>query len=166
MLVDARGAPLSVPPMRSAELEAKVNAELQQHCDPSLHIEWVPEVVATPRGREGRYALVCDWHPNDKRNADVPLGYRERWDLLGWFCEDMQNAETVPVAPDAIVAKARELLGRCDNTRDPWRRRIQRAVDHNAELMAQQQRLADDMVADAVGYRDVGQVLIQGGIDG
>jgi hypothetical protein len=165
MILDAGGAPAAIMPQPNAETEQRVNHELRMHCDRSLHIVWVPEVVPNERYQcyEGRYGLMCDWHPSDKRHHDVPLGYRERWDLIGWMCEDMQDGNSMPLQPEAIVYRARELLGACDNTRHPWRRRMQANVEHNAQLLEKQQKEAETMVEDAVGYRNTGNVLIQGG---
>jgi hypothetical protein len=153
-------------PQPNPETEQRVNAELRAHCDRALHIVWVPEVVPNARHQcyEGRYGLMCDWHPNDKRHADVPLGYRERWDLIGWMCEDMQDGNSIPLQPEAIVARARELLGTCDNTRFPWRERMRAHVEHNEQLLAQHQQEADAMVEDAITYGNTGNVLSQGGI--
>lgn len=149
-LYGAHGLPLYVPPTPNEFTERRVNAELQAHYDPLLSIRWYPTVFFNQRQKqwEGRYALVVRWPQIDKRWGTVPLGYEEPYDILGWFCEDMQDANTTPADPVSIMGKVTELLGKCDNTRQPWMARMKATVEHNLRQHEKVKEEALDQVAD------------------
>jgi hypothetical protein len=143
---DARVSVYGSAPTPNESVEARVNVELQTHLDALLFIRWVPMAVwNAPAGRgEGRYALMCRWPSADLRWQWVQDGRHdpnEACDMLGWFCEDMSNANSVPVQPDAMLERVRILLGKCDNTRFPWAERMKQCVEHNA---AQRAKLKKD----------------------
>lgn len=129
------GTPVSSKPMPMPEREATVRERLKE-IDRSLDIKWFETAVFNERldRYEGRYGLIVTWPPSDPRwklYREGEIG--EPFDLLGWFCTDLERADSVPVEPQAMWQKIRELLGRCDNTNQPWKQRMAEAFERNAE---------------------------------
>lgn len=152
MIVDVAGKPfVRATAQRSEATEERVNAELRS-LDSLLHIRWMPLVVALPNGRrEGRYALCSYWPSVDPRRAEVQSGQRDpedAFDILGWFCENMQDANSVPQEPFSIMKKALELLYKCDNTRFPWRQRMAQNIEANKRRQKKVKEEAVDEVKD------------------
>jgi len=156
MLVDTDGRPLAASvrggsPQRNELTEQRVNAELQQ-LDSLLHIRWMPFAVGIPGGRrEGRYALCSYWPEIDPRRQGVRDGTQdpaEAFDIIGWFCEDLQDASTVPQDPESIMRKVLDLLHSCDNTRFPWRTRMAQVIEHNKKRQEKVKQEAVEEVKD------------------
>lgn len=132
MLFDANGALLSSMPQRQygrAErqplAEDRVRYDLKQ-IDPLLDVQWHPSL--------GRYMLVCNWPMGDARwqlyqNGEVSASY----DFIGWFTEDMHDADSRPVSVDMMESRVMELLGKCDNTRFPIKERMEQVIRKNVE---------------------------------
>lgn len=152
MLVGLDGQPLSaatLAPTRSEAIEARVNAELQS-LDSLLFIKWIPTAYFNQRYKrfEGRYALCCKWPQADKRMEWVQQGKHdpaEAFDALGWFCENIHDGSSVPVNPEHMLDKAKELLSKCDNSRTPWRDRLVKAFAKNVDARQKAKKLALDM---------------------
>lgn len=131
------GLPLrDVPPGPSEGLEQRVNDELQR-LDTLLHIRWIEKAYFNQRHQrfEGRYALCCWWPKVDKRWQWVQqskMSADEAFDIMGWFCEDIHNAESVPQKPLAMMDKVYELLSSADNTHRPWADRMAEITAANA----------------------------------
>lgn len=154
MLVGLDGRPLvtaRAAPTRSEATEERVNRELQA-LDTLLHIRWMPFAVGVPGGeREGRYALCSYWPQIDPRREWVKKGEyspEDAFDILGWFCEDLHDAESVPENPEAILRKVLELLHKCDNTRQPWRKRMAECIENNKRRFQKVKEAALDEVTD------------------
>lgn len=107
----------------------------------------------------GRYSLVCQWPQIDKRwelyhNGDIS----EPFDSLGWFCMDMQDPSSLPVSLEDVENKVIELLGKCDNTRYPWKGRMAEHITRNRKVREDRKQLAIDQAADVAKtlYRATG----------
>lgn len=116
--------------------EEKVRSVLKG-IDELLDIKWIEKAVFNPKYSdiEGRYALVCRWPSGDKRwelvyKQEVAMPY----DMIGWFCEDIQNPDSVPVAPDSVENKVLELLYQCDGTRFPHLQRMAQITEKNKNV--------------------------------
>jgi hypothetical protein len=150
MLVGVDGRPLyarAATATRGSEMmEERINAELRA-LDSLLHIRWMPFAVGIPGGRrEGRYALCSYWPDVDPRRAQVRAGQydpNDAFDIIGWFCEDLQDASSVPQDPESIMRKVLDLLHSCDNTRFPWRMRMAQCIEHNKR---RQQKVKEEAV--------------------
>ena len=87
-----------------------------------------------------RYAITCTWHETDPRwemyrSGEIGAPY----DILGWFTEaagegDWQEGSSLPVSPLELMDKVVEFLGRMDQTRETWKQRMRKSIEHNAEL--------------------------------
>ena len=127
--------------------EERVNAELEK-LDSLLSIRWFPTVMMTSNGTvEGRYGLVCRWPMVDKRWEGV-TNPEDAVDIMGWFCEDLQDASTIPQDPEAILSRVLDLLGNCDNTAEPWAKRMKRAIETNKRVQDKLKEEAMDMAVD------------------
>jgi hypothetical protein len=155
MLYSPAGTPLNLPPPGpSPQTEALVNAELQK-LDTLLHIRWLPIAAwnAAQQRYEGRYALCCFWPDIDKRRQWVRDGTHdpnEAYDSMGWFCDDIMNANSLPREPMAVMHKVLELLGSADNTRVPWAARMRSTIAHNAERKEQVRKRAAEIAGRAI----------------
>lgn len=137
-LVGLSGEPLvAAKPAPSPATEKVVNEELAK-LDSLLFIRWIPTAYWGGRNPpEGRYALCCWWAQADKRWEWVRCGKhdpQEAIDRFGWFCEDMQNAGSVPLDSGSILRKALEILYACDNTRFPITTRMAQIIEKNAKV--------------------------------
>lgn len=154
-LLDPSGRPLSIPPQPNEMRAERVRRELKK-IDGLLDIQWFPTAVWNPKYEryEGRYGLTVRWPMSDPRWELYQEGeIGEPFDLLGWFCEDPHDANSVPVAPDAVQARTRELLGRCDNERESWKVRMRRAFEKNAEHREEMKQEAVEMAAEEAHRR-------------
>ncbi len=146
VLYGANGLPLYVPPTPNDLTEERVNEELRS-IDSLLSIRWMPIVYQkSPDVWEGRYALCFRWPESDPRWGTVPEGYDEPYDILCWFCEDMHNGNSVPMDPESIMGLVRNFLGKCDNSRFPWRDRMKKTVEKNERHRAKIKQEASDEV--------------------
>lgn len=132
-LLGPHGGPAYVPPTPNERIEEKVREELK-NIDGLLDIQWFPTAVynETHDTFEGRYGLIVEWPSQDPRwklYREGEIG--EPFDLLGWFCEDERDADSVPLDRGAIRHKAIELLAACDNAKESWKRRMARVLEHN-----------------------------------
>lgn len=137
-------------PEPNLETEQRVREQLQS-LDSLLDIKWYPHAVFNERygDFEGRYALICKWPTSDKRwqlyqngEIDDPV------DMLGWFCTDLHEANSIPVSPDAIENKVIELLGKCDGERLSHTKRMKQLVGKNAELRRSRRAAIVDQAGD------------------
>ena len=131
----------AAPPGPNSLTEERVNAELQS-LDTLLHIRWVENAYANEAEQrfEGRYALCCYWPKIDKRWEEVRsegCDPAAAFDIMGWFCEDIHDASTVPRDPESIMNKMLELLHNADNERQPWAERMAGTAQHNKDLKRQ-----------------------------
>lgn len=136
------------PPQPIPHVEAMVRKELQR-IDHLLDILWVPDVY--PNGAqgvvEGRYGLICRWPKSDGRWKLVrEEGYTDAFDLLGWFCEDMDDASTVPNSPETMMQLVYERLGNADNEAAPWYDRMKQVFGKNIDLMRERKNVLDETV--------------------
>ena len=156
MLVDVNGQ--TIPPQPNQFTEDRINEELQKHYDPLLFINWISSAYHISGSYEtnnlvfeGRYALCHRWPQIDPRWGEMGFDYPESYDILGWFCADMQDASSVPEDPASIMQLVFELLGKCDNERFPWASRVRKTIENNKRVTAQGQLDALDIVEEAAG---------------
>lgn len=137
--------------MQNDETERIVNEELQR-LDSLVSIGWVPYAVMVPnKGWEGRYALFCKWPQADKRWEWVQQGKHdpaEARDILGWFCDDVHNANSTPRDPPTILRVLLELLYKCDNNRYPWAKRMAASAEKNRRITEKRKQDVMDLVQD------------------
>lgn len=120
--------------------EEKVRQALKE-LDELLDIKWVPLVRIRNGKPEGRYALICRWPSIDKRWEMYRRGeIGEPFDIMGYF--ETQDGEMAwhagggePVNPDMVMDQTLELLGKCDNTRQSWKTRLEQSARNNRELV-------------------------------
>ena len=127
----------AAPPGPNSLTEERVNRELQS-LDSLLHIRWFECAYANEAEQrlEGRYALCCHWPRSDKRWEMVQSGEispADTIDIMGWFCEDIHDAGSVPKDPEAVMHKMMELLHNADNERQPWAERMAGTAQHNKD---------------------------------
>lgn len=141
-------APISAPPAPSSDLEKTLTDTLQR-LDPLLGVMWVPFAAWNEPAKrmEGRYALTCRWPSIDGRWQEVQAGKvpeSEANDIIGWLCEDMQDASSVPTSMDGITDRVLALLGSMDNLRYSWRDRMKATVQKNADRWKREKADAAD----------------------
>lgn len=142
-------------PEPNEQVEQRVRAQLKA-IDPLLDLRWFPNAFFNSQHNrmEGRYGLVVRWPQSDLRwplfhNGDIG----EPVDLLGWFAEDMQNAESAAVDVDSIENRVLALLASADNERMPWRERMRKSAEHNAKVRQANKDTLADMVHDEASYQ-------------
>lgn len=150
-------------PEQNPALEEKIRTQLKS-IDSLLDIKWMPHAVFSEKGGEleGRYCLACDWPTGDSRWEMYQTGeIQEHFDMLGWFCTDIHDANSVPVEIDSIESKVIELLGKCDNTRHSWRDKMKQIVEKNAKVRKDKKQVYLDQTQDiaevlhhAVGHKE------------
>lgn len=154
-------------PEPQPEAEERVRAQLKA-IDELLDVKWFPYAIFNEKQNsfEGRYGLVCKWPQGDKRwelfqNGEI----EDPVDMLGWFCEDIHNAESMPVSVDSIEQKVVELLGKCDATRIPHSTRLRQIVEKNAKVRRDKRSAIGDQAEDvartlwqAVGRHDATKI--------
>lgn len=137
-------------PEPQPEAEERVRAQLK-NIDELLDVKWFPYAVYNEKHRtfEGRYALTCKWPQGDKRWQLYESGeITEPFDMFGWFCEDIHDANSMPVSVDSIEQKIVELLGKCDATRIPHATRLRQIVEKNAKVRKQKRQPILDQAED------------------
>ena len=137
-------------PEPNPALEAKVREQLQQ-IDSLLDIKWMPYGYFNKAENtfEGRYCLANHWPQGDERWQLYQSGeIQEHWDMIGWFCIDISDPQSVPVDIDSIWSKVVELLGKCDNSRHHWRDRMKEMVEKNNKLRQNRKQLLIDQAAE------------------
>jgi len=140
-------------PERQPEAEQQVREKLQQ-IDSLLDVIWFQHAVYNRRydDFEGRYALVCNWPIGDPKWQLYQSGEMQtHHDVLGWFCEDIHDANSMPVSVDSIENKVIELLGKCDGRRMPHTKRMAEIVQKNAKLRKQRRESTLDQVEEMAG---------------
>jgi hypothetical protein len=155
-LVDPSGAPVrGGKPQPNQLTEDRINAELAESFDPLLFIKWVDCAYFNPvtQEYEGRYALCCKWPQADKRWSWVKEGKyppQDAHDILMWFCEDMHNAASLPKDPEAMRPLVFDALAKMDNTRYPWKDRLDKSARDNQKVVEDRKRKAADLVEEAM----------------
>jgi len=137
-------------PEPQPEAEARVRAQLKG-IDELLDVKWFPYAIFNEKHKsfEGRYALVCKWPQGDKRWELYQSGeIEDPVDMFGWFCEDIHNAESMPVSVDSIEQKVVELLSKCDATRIPHSTRLKQIVERNAKVRRDRRSVVSDKAED------------------
>lgn len=120
--------------------------------DSLLDIRWMPNAIwnESAKTMEGRYCLANDWPQGDPRWQLYQTGeIQEHFDMIGWFCEDIHSADSIPVDIDSIELKVIELLGKCDNSRQSWRDRMKDMVEKNAKLRKNRKQELTDKAQNA-----------------
>ena len=145
-----------IPPAPSADTEQRVRDVLRD-MDTLLDVMWVPTVFwnKSKHRWEGRYALICRWPRSDGRWQEVQSGKvpeQDAYDIIGWLCEDMQDAQSVPQSSEGIANRVVELLGRIDNTRYPWKQRMLATVEKNRKRNQALKNEALDLAHDVASY--------------
>ena len=142
--------PNYIPPQPMPDVEERVRKELQA-IDPLLDITWVDDVVPNPAHQlyEGRYALICRWPASDGRwQAVREDGYTDAYDMLGWFCEDPANADSIPQDPYNMMALIYKLLQNADSEEAPWYERMSQVFGKNLDRMRDNKQMLDDEVTE------------------
>lgn len=131
--------------------EEKARAILKE-IDPLLDLVWMDVVK--------RYALTCRWADSDKRwEAYRSQEIGECFDIIGWFVEPddqgrIGNGERLPLDPLSMMDVVARYLGQMDNSRQPWRDRMQKSVEHNAKVTRERrQAIIDETVETTEYYR-------------
>lgn len=145
-----------IPPTPSADTEQRVR-EVLATMDSLLDIMWVPTVYYNrSKDRwEGRYALICRWPRIDGRWQEVQSGKvpeQDAYDIVGWLCEDMQDAQSVPQGQEGIAERVVTLLGKMDNERYPWKQRMLATVEKNKKRHEDMKKEVGDMTHDVASY--------------
>lgn len=143
-----------VRPQPQEQAEARIRQTLKG-LDELLDIKWVPVVLWNEKENcsEGRYALICRWPQADKRWADAYEDARiEPFDVLAWFCDDLQNASSSAGNIDTMEDQVIEFLGKCDNTRQPWADRMKASVAKNLKVKRAAKDEILDLAHDEFGY--------------
>jgi hypothetical protein len=65
-------------------------------------------------------------------------------DMLGWFCEDIHDATSMPLGVDSIEQKVIELLGKCDGERIPHKTRMKEILERNAKRRKSNKQTIED----------------------
>lgn len=155
-LIEVVGRPDEVPgPEASTEENLR---KVLQEMDGLLDVKWVPIAMWNQvKSRwEGRYALIVNWPSADKRHGMVQTGEVDpklAHDIVGWFCDDMQDPKSVPTSLQGIEDRVIALLGTMDNTRYPWKQRFMSTIEKNKKRHAEIKQEAGDMTADEADYR-------------
>lgn len=139
------------------EAEERIRSRLKD-LDELLDIRWFPigKTVELPNGDiqvDGRYALVCRWPQGDLRWKMFYSGeVQEPFDVMAWFCEDLQSADSTPGNIDLMEDQVVEFLGKCDNTRQPWAERMMQSVEHNLKVKRDLRAEILDLAHDEFSY--------------
>jgi hypothetical protein len=119
----------------------RVRLELKQ-------IDGLLDVIEHPAFR--RFALVARWPEAEPKWQLVQKGEMsadEAYDILGWFSEDMHDADTAPTDV-ALDNRVLDILRKCDNSQKPWRDRLRSISERN---IAVRQKRKQEMVDQAEG---------------
>lgn len=137
-------------PEPQPDAEARVRVMLKS-IDELLDVKWFPFAIWNERNRssEGRYGLIVGWPQMDPRWEMYQTGEVETpYDLLGWFCEDIHDATSMPVGVDSIENKVIELLAKCDGRRLPHTTRMRQIVEKNAKMRKEKRSEVSDQAED------------------
>ena len=122
-----------IPPAPNPFTEQRVRAELSK-LDRLLDIRWMPKWIFNEKQQllEGRYVLVAYWPPGDKRYSIKGLmASGQNFDILGAFCEDIDNATSIPANPESMMRVIYERLASCDAMRMPHLKRLKAVYAKN-----------------------------------
>lgn len=135
--------------------EQRVRSRLQQ-IDALLDLRWMPTAVVNTEHQkfEGRYALLVKWPIIDKRYELIRSGEIGDfpYDILGWFTDNIQDANSPAVAPDMLEQRIQQLLASADNERSPWKDRMRATIAKNAAVKAAQRSELEAITHDAASY--------------
>lgn len=161
MLYGPDGSTVGTPPTVRADRQHEREEEVRQKLksiDSLLDIQYIEWA--------GRYSLICNWPQSDERwklyqSGEISAAY----DSLGWFCEDLQDPTSLPVAVDSIERLILERLASCDNTQQGWKARMGQIVEKNAKLRKDRKQVMIDRaeevartLAHAAGHREAVQL--------
>lgn len=124
---------------------------LLKSIDTLLDVKWFPYAIINQKYNsfEGRYGLICQWPQNDQRWELYQKGeVEDPIDMLGWFCTDIHDANSLPVSVDSMEQKIVELLGKCDGERMPHTKRMKQIIEKNAKLRTSRKSTVNDMTED------------------
>lgn len=141
-------------PQPQPEAEIRIRARLKE-LDELLDIKWFPVALwnESKNCSEGRYALVCRWPSADKRWEMAYTDARiEPFDVLAWFCTDLHSADSNAENIEMMENRILEFLGKCDNTRQPWAKRMQQSIDKNLRVRRSAKDEILDLAHDEFGY--------------
>ena len=128
---------------RQDELAEQVRAKLKA-IDSLLDIQYVEWAQ--------RYALTVQWPQSDERWKMFQSGeIGAPFDNLGWFTEDIQDPQSLPVSVDSIENLVLERIASCDNTRYPWKDRMKDIIAKNAKVRKSRQQEIIDRTGDIAG---------------
>lgn len=151
-------------PERNEALEQRVRPQLQAYSE-LLDIRWIDTVYWNERQQtfEGRYAITVCWTSDDPRRAMYRSGeIGTDYDILGWFAEDLQNAE-IPVDGDQIWNRVHALLTSADAQRSPLKTRMAQIAEKNRKRREDRKALLQDMTHDIASYereRALGNAIV------
>ncbi len=133
--------------------EERTRAYLIQ-LDPRLDIMWYPTAVHVDDTNdeivhwEGRYALIYYLHENDPlRIIQTASGQELAWDELGWFCVDMNKADSDMLPCDEMEPKVIRFLSKMDGEQHDVLTRLVKARQKNEHL---EESRKNDYVDEAV----------------
>ncbi|KKK86832.1 hypothetical protein LCGC14_2759280, partial [marine sediment metagenome] len=126
--------------------EARTRKYLQQ-MDPRLDLFWVWTAVHEDDVNEeiihweGRYALIYYLHQDDPlRILQTASGQDKAWDILGWFCVDMNKANSDMLPCDEMEPKVVKFLGLMDGEQHDVMERLKESFERNTRHTASMQR--------------------------
>jgi len=130
-----------IPPERQPAVEGRVREALQS-VDALLDIKWIfpCRYNASMQNAEGWYALIAYYGELDGRRHIDAAGF----DVLGWFCEDMNDASSTPVNPEASLPQIRNYLSEFDGERHGVRDRLRAIQAHNQDVREASKRAYTD----------------------
>ncbi len=140
-----------IPPERQPKMEARVREALQR-VDALLDVKWIfpCRYNAAQENAEGWYALIAYYGELDGRRHADAAGF----DVLGWFCEDMQNPESTPRNPEEWLSHIRDFLTEFDGEHFVVRQRLRDIQAHNQEVReARKRECVDEGVQAALDIR-------------
>lgn len=129
-----------------------MRAELQA-IDPLLDIRWQPAWVWNDKQQtfEGRYVLTCHWPQTDRRWRDLDH-QGDTFDILGAFTENIEDATSIPVTPEAMIDIVIARLATFDGERFPHTQRLAQIAEKNKLQSKLNAQLVEDEAVDALEY--------------
>lgn len=162
------------PPQPFADAdEARIRTVLLA-IDPLLDLRWFPFAIFNENVEkyEGRYALICRWAQGDPRYELLnkgEIGEQDAVDIIGWFCEDRNDAETTPVEVEAVENLALELLASCDNSRTPAIERMRAISAKNVKARRERKQEVLDVgqeAAEQVWFQKTPKIFVPSSFKG
>jgi len=148
-------------PEPQPEAELVMRAALRD-LDPLLDVRWFPASVycRQTESLEGRYAVICTWPQTDRRWSAYHAGeIGEPHDILGWLTDAsgrladwFEPGDAAAADLAALTPRVLEMLGKCDNTRQPWAKRMASVVGGNAARREAVRALAAEEMHDHLAY--------------